>query len=409
MPANASALSDSPDCHYSDDIYQSDLALMAHKPPTRFNLMTSRYREIVQAARGYKCTGTTTVAFDGHDYFQAGLSDDPGIAELIPSIASWTDLPLGRSFDLIEGLLIALGVLSGYAGYWRLCPHTRWVGLAVFLAIGLLEAKVADVYSLQLSPLLAGIPWIAYFALTKSTFAFGLCAALLVFLCSMCSFLRSGTLLICLAFTVTVVFGGFAFRKALVLLLVVVLSCAPSLWLAHRLIANRNTVLAKFGEGPTGVNSHPIWHSIYLGLGFVPNSEVSAFRDELAADRVRSIDPTAAYTSAKYEAILRNEVLRIAKQNPIVLIENLAVKSGLVSILVFILLYPSRKKVFSQKSDLWMDLAFSLAIVLSASGAVLVAPLTPYLLTFLGMTALFSSVSYCRRNRSKTSLEYGRT
>ena len=60
--------------------------------------MTSRYVEIVQAARGYNCSGTSAVAFNGHNYIQAGISDDPGIAELIPTISSLTRMSLADSF-----------------------------------------------------------------------------------------------------------------------------------------------------------------------------------------------------------------------------------------------------------------------------------------------------------------------
>src|SRR5271163_969095 len=66
-------------CRYSDQVYNSDDSLMRQKAPTHFRLMTSRYVQIVEAARGRDCTGTAAVAFNGHDYTQAGKSDDPGL------------------------------------------------------------------------------------------------------------------------------------------------------------------------------------------------------------------------------------------------------------------------------------------------------------------------------------------
>ena len=124
---------------------------------------------MVQAARGYHCSGTATVAFDGHHYIQAAMGDDLGISVLISIIASWTGLPLADTFDLTAFAVVSLGFLIGYAGFCRLFPDqkVRWVGAAVFLCLGLVEAKVADVYIFQISPLIAGIPWVLHFGLSS--------------------------------------------------------------------------------------------------------------------------------------------------------------------------------------------------------------------------------------------------
>jgi len=385
-------------CSFSNLVYESDASLMRQKAPTRFRLMTSRYVEIVQAARGYHCTGTATVAFNGHDYIQAGMSDDPGIAQLIPTISVLTGLSLADAFDLTSLAVISLGVLIGYGGFWRSHPdkHVRWIGAGVFLCMGLAEAKVGDVYIFQISPLIAGIPWVLHFALTCKWIPLNVSAALLAFVCSWCSLVRIGTTLICMVFLTTLYIGRFRLRDAFLPWLVIVLACLPCTLIERNLIARRDTILSSLGGPSTVVNAHPVWHAIYTGLGFVPNSEVPAFNDTFAMDKVRSIDPTVPYTSAKYEAILRREVWNIAKHRPMLLIENVAAKVAIVVVCASILLFPSRRLLFAEREVLWLDSAFVLAIGLSSMNAILVVPKVPYLLTFLCLTFLYSSIKLCR-------------
>jgi hypothetical protein len=385
------------ECNYSDQVYEGDTLLGQGNAPTRFRLMTSRYVEIVQAARGRSCTDTAAVAFTGHTYIQAGMSDDPGIAELIPTIATWTETSLARAFDITELSVICLGILIGYTGFCRLFPNqqARWLGIAIFVCLGLAQARVADVYVYQTSPLIAGIPWVLHFALSLRLLARDLSAALLAFCCSWCSLVRIGTTTICLAFLITLFIWYHPSAKTFGRLLIVCLACVPALTFEHHLIFHRNQILGGFGYTASAVDVHPVWHSIYVGLGFIPNSEVSKFSDTVAMDKARSIDPTVAYTSSRYESILRSEVLRIAMHKPLVLVENLAAKAAIVTVLGLVLLFPSRRFLFGKDHPLWLDAAFLAAIAVSSMNAVLVAPKPGYLLTFLCLTFLYSSIVFC--------------
>jgi hypothetical protein len=138
-----------------------------------------------------------------------------------------------------------------------------------------------------------------------------------------------------------------------------------------------------------------IWHSIYVGLAFIPNSEVPQFNDAVASNKVRSIDPAVPYTSAKYELILRREVFGIARHRPMLLIENLAAKTGIVALMALILLFPARRFLFADREVFWLDSAFVSAMGVGAMNAILVVPKPPYLLTFFCLTCLYSFVKVC--------------
>jgi hypothetical protein len=396
-------------CHHSDRVYEADASLMGRREaPTHFRLMTGRYVSMVQAARGYQCTGTTTVSFDGHHYLQTGRSDDPGMMELIPTVSRLIGMSIANTYDIVMFAVISAGILIGYTGFWHLYPdqRLRGIGVAVFLCIGIAEARIADEYAFQIIPLIAGIPWLVHLTLSRKHFALTASAALFAFCCSWCSLLRSGSIVICMTFVLTMFITRYRIHKPLFPLLLIVLSCIPSILLERSLINRRDVALAKVGETATSVNSHAFWHTLYIGLGFIPNSEVPEYRDGVADAKVRSIDPTVAYTSAKYQAILRRELWNIVKRRPMLVISILAAKVGIIVLLASILLYPARRLLFADAPFLWLDVAFVLTIGMSAMNGIVAVPRASYLLTFLCLTFLYTSIKlftyYAQQKREHT-------
>jgi hypothetical protein len=382
-------------CHYSDRLYDDDASLMRRREaPTHFRLMPSRYVSMVQAARGYQCTRTVTVGFNGHHYMQTGTSDDPGMMELIPTISRLIGMSIANTYDMVMLAVICSGVLIGYCGFWRLYPdrRLRGIGVAVFLCLGIAEARVADVYLFQISPLIAGIPWLLHLGLGRKHLALTVTAAVLAFCCSWCSLVRSGSIVICMTFLLTMFAIRYRIQKSLLPLLLVFLVSVPSALFERSLITRRDTALAKVGETAGAVNSHALWHTLYIGLGFIPNTEIPEYRDGVAADRVRSIDPSVAYTSAKYQAILRGELWSLVKRRPMLVIGILAAKAGIVIFLASILLYPARRLIFAEKSALWLDAAFVLTIAMSAMNGIVAVPRASYLLTFLCLCFLYTFI-----------------
>jgi hypothetical protein len=404
LPGSQPAGPDLGICHLSDQLFQSDASLWARRvAPTHFRLMSSRYVRMVQAARGYQCVGTTAVGFDGHQYLQTGRSDDPGMMELIPTVSRFLGVSIGNAYDLVMFAVISSGILIGYSGLWRLYPdrRLRLIIAAVFLCLGIAEARIADEYVFQISPLIAGIPWLMYLGLSGKNFALTIGAALLAFCCSWCSLLRSGSLVICMTFLSTLFALHYRVQKLLVPILLITLACVPAVLFERSLVARRDATLTKVGETARAVNSHPVWHTLYIGLGFIPNSEVPEYRDEVGLEKVRSIDPTVAYTSAKYQAILKRELWGIVKRRPMLVIGIVAAKAGIVVLLASILLYPARRLIFADKSALWLDAAFVLTIVMSAMNGIVAVPRASYLLTFFCLTFLFTSVKLLTRAQER--------
>ena len=223
------------------------------------------------------------------------------------------------------------------------------------------------------------------------------------FCCSWCSMVRIGTSLCCLVFLVALLvallvamplMGRRSLYQALVSLSLVALACLPNYLFQHAIIAHRDATLASLGNPVTAENSHSAWHSIYIGLAFIPNNEVPEYSDHVAADKVRRIDPTAVFTSAPYEAILRQEVFNLARRRPLLVFGNVLAKSAIVILLAAILLLPARKTLLAYRQDLWIDIAFISGMMVSSLNAILVIPKRPYLLTFVCLTSLYSVVKF---------------
>jgi hypothetical protein len=363
--------------------------------------MTSRYVSMVQAARGYRCAGTTTVGFNGRHFFQTGGGDDTGLMELIPAVSGATGLSLSNTYDVIIFAVVCSVILIGYAGFWRLFPdrRLRWIGAAVFLLLGIAEARVADEYIFQVAPLIAAIPWLVHFGVSRKHFALTTSAVLLAFCCSWCSLVRSGSMVIPMTFLLTMFIARYRIQKPLFPILLIILACVPSVLFERSLLARRDTALAQVGATAQAVNSHAVWHTIYIGLGFIPNSEVPAYLDGVADAKVRSIDPTAAFLSPKYQAILKSELWGIVKRRPMLVAGIVAAKAGIVLLLAAILLFPARRLIFADREVFWLDAAFVLTIAMSAMNGIVAVPRVSYLITFLCLSFLYTAIKLCQANR----------
>ena len=71
---------------------------------------------------------------------------------------------------------------------------------------------------------------------------------------------------------------------------------------------------------------------------------------------------------------------------------DLAAKAAIIIIVASILLLPAWRLIFVERAVLWLDIAFVLTIGISAMNGIVAIPRTPYLLTFLCLTFLYSSI-----------------
>src|SRR5262249_17301604 len=76
--------------------------------------------------------------------------------------------------------------------------------------------------------------------------------------------------------------------------------------------------------------NRPMWHCIYIGLGFVHNVYGIQYHDDCARHKVEQCRPDAAYFSKAYEQTMKAEVFRLWQQDPQFVNSTIAAKCGVL-------------------------------------------------------------------------------
>jgi hypothetical protein len=80
-------------------------------------------------------------------------------------------------------------------------------------------------------------------------------------------------------------------------------------------------------------SSHLVWHPLYLGLGYLPNSYGLHWEDAMAVAAVHYYRPSVRYPTAAYDAAVRHLFIRLFEHDPILLVRSLAAKLLVVLLL----------------------------------------------------------------------------
>ncbi len=368
-------------------------------PPTRISLMPYRHLALQYSVAGYLRAKVALVAFDGTKYLQAGFSDDPGIYYFIPRLALWSGLSLEKAIDLFFGGILAVSFLAGIIGFLatlRTWPLKLWAAFALCMLCWFSYRK-GDVYIALSAPAVAVVPWFLHL-LRKNTAGAGTAAFLLGvgLLVGFTNQVRSYAATSLVIFIVILVAFELKSTRARKLILLAALLAGMALPIAyfHKLIAQRDAYLINAQPGYTRtVDEHPIWHTVYTGLGFTKNPYVAGYRDEVAAEAVSAISPSTPYLSAEYERILRDESLRIARQHPLFILVTLIAKLRIVLFLLLCWCNAGLLAAALYPKGWAMESAFWGALVFSSLFGIIAVPQVQYMLGFMAFATLYGIVS----------------
>jgi hypothetical protein len=387
------------DCKVAESTFDTDMQFMKQHPPTYLRLMSFRYVELRRAARGSSCSGVALVAFDGLRYRPAAWADDPGLFFFVPQLARVSGLSLATATDvlLIGVVLLASGL--GLLGFLRTAETKlgRRIGFVAFLLLTIVVLIAGDVYIMTAAPAIACVPWILYFV-SQRKISTGMLTTFVVtgILSQTASLFRAHAGTGLLLFTIVATVGVYQIKPAARVLLValLLLSAASPDLLFRELYARRNLFLEhQPGAMLESGRVHPFWHSIYIGLSYVRNSDVPEYRDEVAFAKVRALRPEAAYPSTEYEQVLKQEIFNLAKRRPFLILANLFAK--LMTVLLFCIcaanvgLYAAKLA----RKPAWLELAFWLAIAFNGLFAIFVLPNPKYLVGLIAFAALYGVYS----------------
>lgn len=140
---------------------------------------------------------------------------------------------------------------------------------------------------------------------------------------------------------------------------------------------------------------HLLWHSIYIGFGFLNNRYGIVYDDKIAINKAKDTKFNVALYSKEYENILKREVIKLILNDPYFVIKTIFAKLGVI--LLYFITSANIGIYFIVKTKMlfYQHLAFILTIIFSSLFGFLVMPYSSYLLGFIATTILYSYVSLC--------------
>jgi hypothetical protein len=368
--------------------------------PTRLKLMAARWASLQQTLAGYEQTGVPLVGAEGTRLVPTGTADDGGLDYFVPRLAAFLKLPLAESVDIFLGGILIGSFGLGLAGLllFLRSPWTRYLAVFEVFVLAIFCLRVGDVYLVPAAAVLAVVPWVLYFSrMKRPSFLFLLFLVLAGMGLGAANLLRthSGTavMLFCIPILGFLVEVKPRWRMVMLASLISGLLIS-TLYFRHAFTLRDTYLRNQLADYVAAPRQHPMWHSFYIGLGFVSNPYVAGgYCDEVAVEKVRSISPGAAFLSPEYDLILAKEVSQIAMHHPYVLLVNLVAKLGILQMIVLLVGNIAWWAAFYSRRPRSLDLAFLIAIGFSALPGLLVIPVPKYLLGCIALVVVYALVS----------------
>ncbi len=294
-------------------------------------IMEFRHQELQGALDALQTLHVPLVEKVGTSVAPVGLGDDKGAYYFIPHLAQGLGIPLDQAVNLFYGFLDFFPLLLALAGFWLFFKSgwaRAWVPLG--LAWFFFATKIWDVYLAGSFSVLCVIPFLL-FAWHKpgKNWQWLLLLALDGIFCGFADLVRShsGTGAILFALLLLVLSPRLKYgRKAGFAVMLLAFFIVPQ-WQFHFVEKKRDDYLRKtLGTAYEMNTRHSFWHPVYIGLGYVANPYGIEYRDQVAYDKVKEVDPTVVHFSARYEEIMRDQVFLLARKDPGFILKNLFVK-----------------------------------------------------------------------------------
>lgn len=306
---------------------------LAHLIPNSAPIMASRISQIQLAITALNAGAPPLLGITHSggvtQYFPIGVTDDQGIYLYVPLIAHL--LHVARATVVLKWFFITLYVLpvilypTVFHALFKSTPVALFSPLPLLLQFSFLYTT--DVYWVPGWILLFGLPLICLVYVRWTRWS-PVWLGLIMIVASFASSIRieSGLPLLLAAILVVILrMRPWMTQAGLAAVLVVCYLLIQPIGF-HFLRVYRDSVIKNPTLGALYPTQHPIWHNIYIGLGYIPNPYGITWSDTVAADAVYRVDPHAGYLSPTYGTILRQLVLHIVISNPAFIVRELAVK-----------------------------------------------------------------------------------
>jgi hypothetical protein len=263
-------------------------------------------------------------------YYPIALGDDPGAFTYFP----WLAHLFGGVDPVVILTYFYVAVVAALAAVYPIVFHrltgSLLAGLAapIMLVACLLSMGFDDIYWIPAWGVMVVLPII--FLLVKHWPRGGLFTLLGVSLfAGWLSSIRSSSGLGLLAIAALVVLmRRWRWWRVLAALAVLALAYLSTSTLDIAAIrAQRDHQLGVRAMLDDQMTQHPLFHTAYIGLGYLSNGYGIRFKDEVAAERVHRESPRTPYMSHRYETLIRSAYFGFVKAHPLEALRQYAAKA----------------------------------------------------------------------------------
>ncbi len=327
-----------------------------------------------------------------HVPYAIGYSDDQGIYVLVPLLSHW----LGQSdpIAVLRWLWIAAwtSTLLLSAVVFRSLLRSRWAALLAppTLLVGILSFGFGDIYWVTAWIVVTFMPLLILLARGTPRRPW-LALVLIALVAGVVTTIRSNTgLSVALAAAaVAAMAGGRRTLRTAAIAAVALAYLTPNWIVLPTIRAHRDHRIGVdlSADAPT---SHPLWHSLYIGLGYTSNRYGIHYEDGYAIAAAQEADPGVRYLSPAYASALHKQVNALVQHNP-GFVARVEAQKALVElshagryILLLALLLPGAIAARGQARLRPSELALVLpALLIGALPAIVAVPHRDYELTLL--------------------------
>ncbi len=360
------------------------------------NLNSGRYSTLVQTIDGFRLTGVPLIGSTGTVLFPAGHTDDIGIYYFVPLVSRLLDVSLPSAINIVLGSFILLGLVIGIFGFFKLfkLPKIRLVSAVGLILLASTAFEISNVYVTYMFAVTTTAPLVLAFSRQKKN-GFKSILPWMVFLgvvLGYCNFIRShsGTgMMIFLALWMILDRKLEWKEKAILTTVFIAFFLVPKVHF-NFLEKNRDNYLQKnLSNYRPYPDHHPLWHSVYIGLGYLPNSYGIQYNDSVAAQKVTSVDPKIVYCSSEYDEVLKQATLEIVRKDPFFILKTVVMKT--LALLFYLVSFSNFGLLcFFYVRPSWREtLPMITAGCFYALPGILIMPFPAYVLGMISLAAIF--------------------
>ena len=355
----------------------------------------TRTRSLMHCLEGYKRTGVPLVAFDGSSLSPCAYTEDVGMYYLATRIADLFGLPAVRAANLLFAGILAAALVGGILSIRSLCTgRARWIaGLYLVALIGISDLISGIHVVVPAVTVLVILPFLALERSPEKRRWLGLALLIDGLLIGTAHFVRLNAGVPALIFIVIAVLwsGGRTARTRVKLLGLTLVGLLVSSVFFTLVLANRNSYLAdRLPQYRYPPGHHLVWHTVYIGFGFLSNPYGIEYKDEVAYAAALAENPRAEFPYSEYDAALKKQVLRLVHSHPYFVARTIAAKFGVIAVYFLLAANIGLMRRYRLARPRITEIAFRASLLASALAAVAAVPIPSYLLGHIAVAALYA-------------------